>query len=262
MAQQLPRYLFVLIVFLAALLGVPVQANVLTDQQLFEAGRAALARDNAEGILKYLFAYVQRSPTVLQQDARHASQVAEAIIYAEGQLQYIRNRLASVEAENLDLKRRLGLPASSVAGMKRLPPLDPPQPARATSYPLVCRGGGGLRFALQSGVLGVAGTMWSIEFTRAAGAGLASLAPGQCAWMDRPVSSGEPNRVCQPIDSSRLHLEWTADGGAARLASRSAPYLTQLALPEQTVTFQVFNNGAGCLVGVRPPSAPTLRILR
>ena len=262
MVQQLPRYLFGLIVFLATLLGVPVQANVLTDQQLFEAGRAALNRDDPESILKYLFAYVQRSPIVLQQDARHASQVADAITYAEGQLQSIRGRLASVEAENLDLKRRLGIPASSVAGLKRLPPLDQPQPARTESYPLVCRGGGGLKFALQSGVLGVAGTMWSMEFSRAAGAGPASLEPGQCAWMDRPVSPGEPNRVCQPIDPSRLHLEWTADGGVGKLASRSAPYLTQLVSPEQRVTFQVFNNGAGCMVGIRPPASPAVRIQR
>jgi hypothetical protein len=244
------RWFAVILVGAAAtILAVRLRAAVIPDQELFASGRAALERGNVIEALMYLFAYEQRSPIVLQQDPEHSNQVGEAIRFSKSQLQSTIDRRNALEQEVRQLRESLGMPAG-VSGAPRLiiPRLDSPRFAEGPSYPLACRGGGGLEFSLVGQGFGMSGTMFVIEFQRAAAAGIASLAPGECSWMDRPVGPTEPNRICQTVEPARLHLHWTADNTVQNLSSRSAPFLSVLVSPAQVFTFQAHNNGAGCLV--------------
>jgi hypothetical protein len=102
---------------------------------------------------------------------------------------------------------------------------------------------------------GIAGTLLSFEFSRAVAAGASSLAPGECAWVDRPVAAGEPSRICDQVEGASLDLQMAIDNRAVRaISSRSAPYLARLVLGDEILTFRVFNNGQGCLVATEDPA--------
>jgi hypothetical protein len=94
--------------------------------------------------------------------------------------------------------------------------------AAPQTYPLVCKG-------TNLGVSASSGGGVAITFTRyPSGAGVLwdALTPGSCAWVDRPVSSNEPNRLCY-IGAGPFDISWV---------TRSQPHVEQ-----------VYNDGNGCL---------------
>jgi len=218
----------------------------VSDEQLFESGKAALDRGNSIDALMYLYAYQQRSPAVLQQSAEHSMQVDEAIRFSRGRLQSALDERTALEQEVHELRQRLGMSGVSGAPKIRVPTLDPPRLPSSPAYPIACRGSGGMQFSLVSGGYGLSGTMVVIGFHRSAGFGTNALNPGECAWMDRPINEQEPDHICDPV--TQVHVQWSADGAVQNLSSRSAPYLAALTVPAQVYTFQVADNGNGCLV--------------
>jgi len=243
-------------IVLAALfvLATPVGFAAVSDQQLFEAGKQALEQGNYIDASMYLFAYQQRFPPTVQQNAMHARQVDDAIKVSRSQLQSVLARERALEQENRDLHARLGEPVANVSGLTFRPRLDPPGPPSEPSYPMVCRGGGGMRFNVLGEGYGLSGTMVVLEFRRAGGAGPGSLAPGECTWLDRTIDSAEPNRICDLVESTRLHIEWATDGTLRGLGSRSTPYLPRLVTGDDVLTFRVFNNRQGCMIATATPA--------
>jgi hypothetical protein len=76
------------------------------------------------------------------------------------------------------------------------------------SYPLVCRGGAGLRLAPEVG----SGTASSVRlrFTRGRQGAVVGVEPGTCAWQDRGVREPEPAVLCfGPVQ----HLSFESAGG-------------------------------------------------
>jgi hypothetical protein len=90
-----------------------------------------------------------------------------------------------------------------------------------TTYPLVCKG---TNLGVYTSSGGVAITF--VRSPRAAGINWNALAPGSCAWVDRPVGGGEPNRLCY-FGAGPFDISWV---------TRSAPHAEQ-----------VYNDGRGCL---------------
>jgi hypothetical protein len=226
------------------------------DLQLLEFGNQALAQGDFMMGAMYLFAYTQRNPADLQGNPVHAAQVYNAIEAARQAARSYIARVQELERENMDLRKKAG-----VGGLRPPPPrpelpqrVDPPPPPPA-GQPLVCRGGGRIGIYLLAEGYGVGTTSLSFEFQRAAAPGAASLEPGECAWLDRPVAPGEPNRVCDHIEAATLDVRMAVDDRMVRgVSSASAPYLPRLVLGEEPVTFRVVDNGQGCLVGAEAPA--------
>jgi hypothetical protein len=249
------RLCAVSLALLALGIVVRVGAAPVSDQQLFEFGKQALDQNRFTEAAMFLFAYLQRNPPVVEQNPGHSMQVNDAISYAKEKVDAAFGRVSMLEQENRDLKSRLGIPASNVSGLERRPRLDPPGPAPQTSYPMVCRGGGLMRFMLMTSGFGMNGTIVAFEYRRSAGAGAASLNSGECTWLDRPINATEPNWLCDPVAASSLQVQWASENGQVRgLSSASAPYLAPLISGDEVLTFQVFNNRQGCMVATaRPP---------
>ena len=114
--------------------------------------------------------------------------------------------------------------------------------AQPPSYPLVCRGGGSMVLAYGTGGTG------QVSFERAPrGAGAASPAPGQCAWLDRPLNSKEPLRLVyldRTLDPRRFTL-WFSAATAPRPSTIRAG---ETMLPRQAVVV---------LEGVHDSTSPT-----
>ncbi|MFL5538297.1 MAG: hypothetical protein ACJ8J0_04865 [Longimicrobiaceae bacterium] len=66
--------------------------------------------------------------------------------------------------------------------------------AAQTSYPLICRGGAGLRLASEVGSTGA--SVVRLRFNRARQGAVAGVEPGTCAWQDRGVRESEPAVLC------------------------------------------------------------------
>jgi hypothetical protein len=70
--------------------------------------------------------------------------------------------------------------------------------AAPKSYPLVCKGGGEMEasFSHVKAKGGFHGTSLAIKFQKSrAAASSSEPAPGQCAWLDRPISAEEPSSL-------------------------------------------------------------------
>lgn len=110
------------------------------------------------------------------------------------------------------------------------------------SYPLICRGGPSLRFQSHAGntqhTFNILGLFFQRGF-RAAGPDGRTLAPGQCAWVDRGVQSGEPDILQQDVSANVT----------------SQPWMNALKNPNTFWVFTVFNTGQGVMkiTGSRPP---------
>ena len=116
--------------------------------------------------------------------------------------------------------------------------------AAPQSYPLQCRGG--------AGTLGVSTVDNSAVFffTKSSGPANAGLAPGQCAWLDRPVStSGEPTCLKQfnPGAVAWVFPEASARGNSYISSSTGKHWMRNLLDANNTVTFQAYNPGGGQL---------------
>jgi hypothetical protein len=103
-----------------------------------------------------------------------------------------------------------------------------------TTYPLVCRGGGGIEFLYYGSWKEVLVTFR--QGTRPARDG---VAPGTCTWMDRGLTAGEPSAFCHAID--RLNISWRADR-LVNISSAEGEYLLHLLSPGRTVVFDAYND--------------------
>ncbi len=85
--------------------------------------------------------------------------------------------------------------------------------AEPETYPLVCRGGGGMTLVVRDEG---EGPQFIARFARAPrGASAAPPSAGECAWQDRPVSSDEPDRLFFLFYGARF--ETIFSGGNAHL---------------------------------------------
>jgi hypothetical protein len=117
------------------------------------------------------------------------------------------------------------------------------------AFPLVCRGGKGIRFKLSATPRG--GLIW-VSFLRGNGPASAGLLPGHCSWQDRGLRDGEPLKVCHEVPS--FEVGFAAEATSVTVASSqhtfthdmSDNYLGDLRL-DKVFTFNVFNDGNGCL---------------
>ena len=64
--------------------------------------------------------------------------------------------------------------------------------AAKESYLMMCKGGAGSSLKIISNRDGTNATFY---FARSRNKGLDNIAPGTCAWMDRPVNSSEPTEI-------------------------------------------------------------------
>jgi len=84
------------------------------------------------------------------------------------------------------------------------------------SYPMVCRGGGGMRVEWY-GARAVTGRSTTpqvaLQFAHAAAAASERQpGPGQCAWLDRPLNAKEASRMV--IDGEAVYFQLQAGGRA------------------------------------------------
>ena len=80
-----------------------------------------------------------------------------------------------------------------------------------TSYPLVCRGGTGLRLVPKLELRPGGAIQALLQFNRGTHSAVTGVDPGTCAWQDRGINSAEPTSLCF---SQVLHLSF--DLGASR----------------------------------------------
>jgi hypothetical protein len=77
------------------------------------------------------------------------------------------------------------------------------------SFPMVCRGGGGMRAEIRAN-----GSM-RVFFTPAAqGANTAPPGPGQCTFLDRALRPGEPTDLLTTFGAARSLVDAMVSGGA------------------------------------------------
>jgi hypothetical protein len=225
-----------------ALLAVAVAAQLaaqkMPDAELFARGQAAYLKQQFGEAAMYLFAYLDRNPAAMQGDPAHAQQVVQALNYSSAQTAEALNR-------RCDTAQAQGGVQSTSRGLSLAPPpLNGPGAPPRPSYSLVCRGGGGLRFAWEQG------NMFVVTFERAAQAGgdPRALAPGQCSWRDRPIAANEPDHICNRVDPTNFSISWGADGRTYGISSAAPSYIHSLRSADGFAAFQVYNNGQQCFI--------------
>lgn len=111
------------------------------------------------------------------------------------------------------------------------------------SYPLVCRGSDSLeiRIAPNEGNIG-------FIFTPGTNPASQGLAPGECSWVDRGMSPGEPDRLSQHVSNG---LESLKSEGNTAPENR---WYEELHSPNKYWTFMVYNDRQGQMIvtGARP----------
>lgn len=123
------------------------------------------------------------------------------------------------------------------------------------SYPIVCRGGGGLHFTYLGFSNFSSQPQIQVRFARGrAGVGgdwgrLDSLAPGHCSWQDRAVAADEPDRLLIPLREAEFSISWSA--GRVAEISQALPHVVRLQSAEGYQAFDVYNDRRGNLVVVR-----------
>lgn len=109
------------------------------------------------------------------------------------------------------------------------------------TYPLMCRSGGTLQLAFDSG-----SGAWARFAKGTSGYTQVQLQPGQCAWADRALSANEPSSLNQP-GVTNINLQWGNDFTAYG-NSTQASWLRALTEDGEFVTFQAYNNGSTLIV--------------
>jgi hypothetical protein len=112
------------------------------------------------------------------------------------------------------------------------------------TYPLKCRPGSETAFNLS-----VAGEL-RFGFQRApvaAGANGATLSPGECAWVDRPVSAGEPSFVAAPFSGSfkvgAVVPHAFNDSFKAYIYAAQQQWVSDFSQKDVILTLYVYNDG-------------------
>jgi hypothetical protein len=238
---------------LVLLAACPLAAQVLSTASLFQQGLESYQAGRYEDASRFLYAYIQRNPAELQTDLVHAAQVREAVRFSLDRLADMRNRLQRLELAAAN-QPGTGI-GSKVSGLGITPPvLQPPGADNRASYPLVCRGGGNMRFSWIPQALGVAGPVFVIDFEKAPqGVGMdpSLLAPGQCSWRDRAIAPNEPSNVCARFEPSRFGIVWGTDGTTHGITSAAPKYVHELRRPDGWAVFDAYNNGNGCFIAKR-----------
>ncbi len=230
-----------------------------TDRELFNEGFRHFHNMKWLDAAMWLKAYVLRNPSVLETDPRHAKQVNAALAYSAERVNdafAAATALARPTQPGIDRKFLTG-PTPVPPSLEALPPVTampertvtPTPRTLPPSYPLVCRGGGNRELVYRAAAPG-GGQDLRVAFTRAATrAGLnkeliSSLKAGECTWLDRTISSGEPGMLRfaeQLVPLTDFEIRWRR----GRSASVLPEYLNRMMDPASFVTFRVFNDGAG-----------------
>ena len=116
------------------------------------------------------------------------------------------------------------------------------------TYPIVCHGGGELFFNyMPFSNFSPNPQIW-ITFQRGAQkAGsnwenIGALMPGQCSWLDRPVSNNEPNRIIVK-DIRNFSISWNQ--GQVMNISSELSYMKWLQDANRYQSFDVYNDSQG-----------------
>jgi hypothetical protein len=132
-------------------------------------------------------------------------------------------------------------------------PFSSVAPAQST-YPILCRGGGNLYFNYQPySNVSPNPQMW-ITFQRGSQkAGSAwenrnALMPGQCSWLDRPVSNNEPDRILV-LNIKNFSISWTQERVMG--INSELYYINTLRDPNRYQSFDVYNDSKGNLIVTR-----------
>lgn len=127
-------------------------------------------------------------------------------------------------------------------------------PFAQTTYPIVCRGGGELFFNyMPSSNFSPDPQIW-ITFQRGAQkAGsnwenIGALMPGQCSWLDRPVTNNEPNRIIVK-DIKGFSISWNQ--GQVMDISSELSYMKWLQDANRYQSFDVYNDSQGNFILAR-----------
>jgi hypothetical protein len=127
-------------------------------------------------------------------------------------------------------------------------------PVRQTqkTYPLVCRGGNVFVWFGTTSEISNKPQFAFIFYRAKFGIGqfmekLTQLKPGECTWMDRPLSQNEPDRVAilSPIVSSNVSILKWPEGP---IQINGAPVMNEIMNSSNYVIFDVYNNGAGYMI--------------
>ena len=112
-------------------------------------------------------------------------------------------------------------------------------------FPLVCRGGKGIRFKLSATPGGGKVVVSFLGGTAPADEG---LLPGHCSWKDRGFRDGEPLSICHDVTTFVVGFGAEASSGvvATLLETGFGDYLGALRLDISLFTFNVSNVG-NCL---------------
>ena len=142
--------------------------------------------------------------------------------------------------------------------------------AEPPSYPLLCRGGGNMRLAVNhdmdsGGVPGA--THMRVHFTPAAVAGSVSPPPpGHCVWMDRTFRPGEPSVMWtkspnvefmfQVLGNGRVVIDGTGprmsvEGTDRSIVAGEWNYIVRSVMTGGLFTVQVYNEGGSTMVITR-----------
>jgi len=236
------------------------------DELLSDAYAAYVTGDWLQAALLFS-AYVDRQPALLQLDSQRRQNVETCLNYARSRLQQglvaagnlpdVQDNLHTCRDDLRSCQTGSGVKTSFIIPSIPTPPVALPLPAGAAaepSYPLVCRGGGGLYFTYVSfSRFWPRPQMW-IRYDKAPSRvgmsreEIGRLGPGQCAWLDRAVADAEPGEIHlrDPLlDSGHMTLSWT--GGRVMGTTSGAPY-TSLQASDRYVTFFVYNDRQGNFV--------------
>lgn len=214
----------------------PADSQVYSDDQLLDYGIQNYDQANYPKAALYLFAYIQRQPQAMAYDQVHAQDVKDAYSYSQTRLD---SQLQSTSQ-----------PGRYTGGLTVPPPeLKRPEKKPMAGYKLLLRGGGNVHFQYVPYSNFWRGPQMWITFERglvATGQDLGNrynLHPGQAAWLDRPISANEPNRLLLNEGIGEFAITWQ-NGQVSGVAS-ALPYLTALQDPNRFVAFRVYNDGKG-----------------
>lgn len=198
---------------------------LLTEAELVQRAESAYNSYNWIDAVRYLTAYIQRDPDVLQDNSDYAAEIQTALETSLSNLQDIHDQrnlcfveYSKIKNENVECKSA----ALDATFIEVLPtPLSPPPSSTPATFQLLCRGGGGMSFTYTAASeLSTKPQVW-LTFDKASfGVGndreyISNLTPGQCSWLDRGIGPDEPNRIVikEPVlTPKQFAINWSQDG--------------------------------------------------
>lgn len=237
----------------------PMQAQVLSDDDLYDRARVAGDRKDYAAARMYIYAFMQRNADEMQSNSALREQVQQFYKWASDETVKVVNEKKRLEGELRNCQGKL----SNCTGVSSIsqgltveippPPLDIKPKKQSTmrpSYPLMCRGGGQLHFTYTPYSSISDKPQLRIIFERGtAGVNSQTPSPGQCSWFDRAISSGEPNRLvfATPVFEGRqFTIQW--QGGTVMGISSDLPYINALRQETGLRIFHAYNDGKGNLI--------------